>query len=90
MTLWANFLADGGIVFTLATVASIAHKCETNSFTAFWFWAVLAATINILAVLGNAVPLAMVAALAASAYVVFTGMLPDRTHEAKYVELKNS
>jgi hypothetical protein len=76
LTLTANFLADGGVVFTLCTVASIAHKCETNTFTAFWFWACIAATILIVSVAAHVEALVMLLALALSAYVVFTDMLP--------------
>jgi len=76
LVLAANFLADGGIVFTLCTVASIANKCETNTFTAFRFWACLAGTILTVSVAAHVEALVMVLALALSAYVVFTDMLP--------------
>lgn len=76
LTLFANALADGGIVFTLCTVASVAHECETNTFTAFWFWCCLAATLLIVAVAANVVVPVMVLALVLSVYVIFNNMLP--------------
>lgn len=76
ITLFANALADGGIVFILCTVASIAHQCETNTFAAFWFWCCLAGTFLIASVAADLVALVMVLALVGSAYVVFNNMLP--------------
>lgn len=91
LTLAANFCADGGIVFTLATVASIAHKCETNTFTAFWFWGALAGTILIVSVAAHVCAFVMVLALALSAYIVFNNMLPkDNEDYAKLEDVNNS
>jgi len=85
VTLFANALADGGFVFTLCTVASIAHQCETNTFAAFWFWCCLAATFLIASVAADLVAPVMLLALGVSAYVVFNNMLPK--DEEEYTEL---